>query len=156
MALCLETFGTADDDLQKFLLDQVIQSFAGCVSSEGLDYEKLAESSNCALAILHGIQPHDEIEGMLAVQMIAVHNMAMNSMKQAMLKDQGLEARQAKTNQATKMARTFIAQIEALKKYRADGHQKIVVEHVHVNEGGQAIVGVVNPAGGGRNSRRCG
>jgi len=42
------------------------------------------------------------------------------------------------------MLRTFIAQIEALKKYRTAGRQKMIVEHVHVNEGGQAIVGTVN------------
>ncbi len=126
-------------------------------SAEGLiDHSRLAYRGNNVLAMLHGIQPRDEIEGMFSVQMVAVHNMAMNSMKQAMLKDQGLEARQAGTNHATKMARTFIAQIEALKRYRANSQQKIVVEHVHVNEGGQAIVGVVNPAGGGSNSKRCG
>ena len=39
--------------------------------------------------------------------------------------------------------------MEALKRYRAGGEQKVTVQHVSVNEGGQAIVGNVNQAAGG-------
>ena len=49
-----------------------------------------------------------------------------------------------------KLARTFAAQVEALKRYRSGGEQKMTVQHVHVAEGGQAIVGNVSaPAQGG-------
>jgi hypothetical protein len=37
-----------------------------------------------------------------------------------------------------KLARTFAAQVEALKRYRSGGEQTVRVEHVTVNEGGQA------------------
>ena len=50
-------------------------------------------------------------------------------------------------NFATKMLRTFISQVETLKRYRGGGEQKMIVEHVHVNEGGQAVVGTVNTGG---------
>ena len=43
-----------------------------------------------------------------------------------------------------KLARTFAAQVEALKRYRTGGEQKVTVEHVTINEGGQAIVGNVS------------
>jgi hypothetical protein len=43
-----------------------------------------------------------------------------------------------------KLARTFAAQVEALKKYRSAGEQTIRVQHVTVNDGGQAIVGNVS------------
>ena len=66
-----------------------------------------------------------------------------------MITDQSSVVKQANVNQANKMLRTFIAQVEAVKKYRTGGHQKVTVEHVHVNEGGQAIVGTVNQGGGG-------
>jgi hypothetical protein len=42
-----------------------------------------------------------------------------------------------------KLARTFVAQMEALKRYRAGVEQKVTVQHVSVNDGGQAIVGDV-------------
>lgn len=41
--------------------------------------------------------------------------------------------------------------MEALKRYRGGGEQKMTVQHVHVAEGGQAIVGNVSasaPGGG--------
>ena len=49
-----------------------------------------------------------------------------------------------------KLTRTFAAQVSALKGYRSKGEQKMTVQHVHVAEGGQAIVGNANaPAEGG-------
>ena len=53
-----------------------------------------------------------------------------------------------------KLGRTFAAQVEALKKYRSSGEQNIKVQHVTVNEGGQAIVGNVQAGGGGYEKKR--
>jgi len=52
-----------------------------------------------------------------------------------------------------KLARTFTTQMEALKKYRTGGERKMTVEHVTVNEGGQAIVGNVSRGGQKKKSR---
>ena len=40
-----------------------------------------------------------------------------------------------------KLARTFAAQMETLKKYRTGGEQKVTVQHVTVSDNAQAIVG---------------
>jgi len=45
-----------------------------------------------------------------------------------------------------KLARTYGSQMEALKRYRTGGEQKVTVQHVSVSEGGQAIVGNVTQA----------
>jgi hypothetical protein len=45
-----------------------------------------------------------------------------------------------------KLTRTFVTQMEALKRYRTGGEQKVTVQHVSVSEGGQAIVGNVTQA----------
>ena len=149
-----EAFGTPDKDLHSYLLDQVVRTFSGCVSSEGLNHDRLGNFANHALALLNGIQPQDEIEGMLAVQMIAVHNMVMETMKRAMITDQTSFGMEANVNHATKMLRTFNAQMEALKRYRTGGQQKVTVEHVHVTAGGQAIVGAVSTGGRGYGEQR--
>jgi len=149
MAKFMEAFGTPDGDLQQYLLNQVIQIFKGATTSEGFNYTKMAEFANNAMALLNGIQPQDEIEGMLVVQMIAVHNMAMETMELAMITDQGFKWKEASINHATKMLRTFTVQMEALKRYRTGGQQKVIVEHVHVTAGGQAIVGAVSTGGRG-------
>jgi len=148
-----DAFGTPDKDLHNYLLNQVVQTFRGFVSSEGFDYSKMAKFINNAMALLNGIQPQDEIEGMLAIQMIAVHNMAMETMKRAMITDQTSFGTEANVNHATKMLRTFTTQMEALKRYRTGGQQKVTVEHVHVTAGGQAIVGVVNRGEGNSGKR---
>jgi len=145
----METFGTSDQGLQIFLLNQMVQTFKWYTSAEVFDEEKLEQFCNNGLAILTGIEPRDEIEGMLAVQMVGVHNIAMETMARAILSEQTFDGKQVNINQAAKMLRTFTTQMEALKKYRTGGQQKVTVEHVHVNKGGQAIVGNVNQGGGG-------
>jgi hypothetical protein len=52
-------------------------------------------------------------------------------------------------NGLTKLTRTYAAQMEALKRYRSGGEQKMTVQHVHVAEGGQAIVGNVSASAPG-------
>jgi hypothetical protein len=146
----LEALGTPDSDLQNRLLCQVLNTFDGTVSEGEFDKDKVVTAYNHTMAILSGIQPQDELEGMLAVQMIGVHNMAMEYMGKATRTDR-VNFMSTYMNVATKSLRTFTAQMEALKKYRTGGQQKMIVEHVHVNEGGQAIVGTVNQGGGGNN-----
>jgi len=48
---------------------------------------------------------------------------------------------------ANKFLRTFTTQMEALSRLRRGGKQ--IVEHVHINAGGQAVIaGTVNTGGG--------
>ena len=147
-AQMFESLGTPDESVQLYLMTQTAGTFENVLSSDGGNEDKLEGALNNCLALLNGIQPQDEIEGMLACQMIAVHNLAMNALRRAMITDQSFEGRQSNVNHATKMLRTYTAQMEALKRYRTGGQQKVEVKHVHVNEGGQAIVGDV--ALGGR------
>ena len=108
----------------------------------------MVEVANNSLALLNGIQPQDEIEGMLAIQMIAVHNIAMETMRRAVT-GQIISVIEGDVNNATKMLRTYTTQMEALKRYRTGGQQKVIVEHVNVNQGGQAIVGAISTGGRG-------
>ncbi|HSF93104.1 MAG TPA: hypothetical protein VLA51_13000, partial [Paracoccaceae bacterium] len=50
-----------------------------------------------------------------------------------------------------KLARTYTMQMDALKRYRTGGQQKVTVGHVTVNAGGQAVVGAVTHGGRGSN-----
>jgi hypothetical protein len=149
-----EAFGTTDVDAQGLLFDQVVTSFAGVtvVSDEhpdGFYPDKVIRAANEAAALLAGIGPRDELEAMLACQMVACHNAAMHTAKMAILTGQTFEGKRANTNYAVKLMALFTSQMEALKKYRTGGQQKMIVEHVNVNEGGQAVVGQVNMGGGG-------
>lgn len=86
---------------------------------------------------------------MLASQMAAIHNATMTAARQ-LANATGIPAQDSASNIFNKLARTYAAQVEALKKYRSAGEQTIKVQHVVVNEGGQAIVGNVDAGGRGR------
>lgn len=91
---------------------------------------------------MKGIAPKDQIEGMLAAQMIATHHAAMDCYRIA-AKSQTIETKNLVFNSANKLTRTYAMQMETLNRYRGKGQQKMTVEHVHINSGGQAIIGNV-------------
>jgi hypothetical protein len=146
-----EALGTADRELAIDLLVQVSHTVPSGDSDSKL---------NCPLAALHGIHPANTLEGLLAVQMVGVHNLAMTFMGCALVKDQPIDIVDRNVNRATRLLRTFVAQVEALNRLRGTGEQKVVVKHVHVYEGGQAIVGTVTQnkqaegGGGGGSAKR--
>jgi hypothetical protein len=57
-------------------------------------------------------------------------------------------------NRATKLLRTYTMQVEALKRYRSAGEQRVVVQHQHVNvtaeQAAVQVNGGADPAAGGR------
>ena len=52
-------------------------------------------------------------------------------------------------NGYTKLCRAYTGQMEALRKHRNGGKQTVTVQHVNVEDGGQAIVGNVETGGRG-------
>ena len=105
------------------------------------------------LSVVKGIEPRDQIEAMLAAQMAAVHNATMTFARHLAHADNLAQQDSAQTA-FNKLARTFTAQVSALKNYRSKGEQKMTVQHVHVAEGGQAIVGNVNAPAEGVGARK--
>jgi hypothetical protein len=63
------------------------------------------------------------------------------SFSRRLLNARNIPERDSSERTLNKLARTFAAQVEALKRYRTGGDQKVTVEHVTVNQSGQAIVG---------------
>jgi hypothetical protein len=100
-----------------------------------------------------GIGPKDELEGMMAAQLIAAHNAAMECYRRAMHGEQTFEGRRENLSQANKLSRTYAVLLEALNRHRGKGQQKVTVEHVHVHSGGQAVVGVVENSGKGSQAK---
>jgi hypothetical protein len=137
--------GSTSDDWNNVLANQTIQTLWVKHSDEETLDQQLAATS----AALVGIAPGDELEGMMAGQLIAAHNAAMECYRRAMLSDQTVEGRRENLNQANKLSRTYTTLLEALNRHRGKGQQKVTVEHVHVHAGGQAVVGMVETPGGG-------
>src|SRR5215216_3845981 len=113
------------------------------------DPETRHTQCTATVAALVGIGPKDELEGMMAAQLIAAHNAAMECYRRAMLGEQTFEGRRENLAQANKLSRAYATLLEALNRHRGKGQQKVTVEHVHVHAGGQAVVGTVETPGGG-------
>ncbi len=114
---------------------------------KGKGKEDLTVDMNAAVAMIQAIAPSSELECMLAAQMVATHHLSMELARRTFNAEQ-VRQFEANGNMATKFSRTFVAQMDALSKLRRGGEQ--VVRHVHVNEGGQALIaGTVNTGKGG-------
>lgn len=141
--------GSQSDHWNNTLAEQAVRSLALNQSSDEQTNHQVAAT----VAALTGIAPKDELEGMMAAQLIAAHNATMDCYRRAMHGDQRLEARRENLNQATKLSRTWTTLLDALNKHRGKGQQKVTVEHVHVHAGGQAVVGTIEHPGGGYNRK---
>ncbi len=143
----LKPFGGSQSDDWNSVL--VHQTFRTLFVFENSDEDTKKEQQTAALSGLIGIKPQDELEGMIAAQLIACHSASMECYRRAMIREQTFDGRRENLNQANKLSRTYATLLEALNRHRGKGQQKVTVEHVHVHEGGQAIVGNVETKGGG-------
>ena len=137
--------GSQSDHWNNILANQAVQA----LWLKHSDPATRDKQYSATVAALIGIGPKDELEGMMAAQLIAAHNAAMECYRRAMIGEQTFEGRRENLAQANKLSRTFATLLEALNRHRGKGQQKVTVEHVHVHSGGQAVVGVVEPSGGG-------
>lgn len=138
--------GSMSDDWNSVLAGQTIRSIWYGSNPKP---ERINSSRQAAAAAMIGISPTDEIEGMVAAQLVACHNATMECYRRAMLPEQTHVGWNDNLKQASKLSRTYAALLETLNRHRGKGQQKVTVEHVHVHEGGQAIVGNVEAPGGG-------
>ena len=118
----------------------------GTVSDQQMD-----STVSKAMATLGELEPATATEALLATQMVGAHRAAMIFLARSLMPDQQVELVDRHVNRATKLMRLFNEQIEAMAKLKGKGgQQRVVVEHVTVAAGGQAIVGAVTQGGGGR------
>ena len=103
-----------------------------------------------ATAMLGELQPTTAAQAMLATQMVGAHQAAMLFLTAATKPEDTHEARDRNLLRALRLMRLFTEQLDAMAKLKGkSGQQRVVVEHVTVAAGGQAIVGAVTPGGMG-------
>lgn len=136
--LVTDTFATSSGDFVGAALLQLAQ-----ITTRGK--KPSVEGLNASLALIGAVKPQDEFEAALAVQMAATHELSMEMLRRTKTADL-LEPMKDYGNLATKLQRTFTAQMKALSDWRRGGEQ--LVRHVHVYEGGQAVVAETVNVGG--------
>lgn len=139
-AMIAQAMGIKDGELNNGIIHQLIQ-----ISSQGPTAD--AKGLNFAISIVRAIEPRDHLEALLAVQMAAIHIASINFTRK-MNHTETIPQLDIQERTVNKLMRTFTTQMEALRKHRNGGNQRVTVKHVHVHEGGQAIVGNVSHGGG--------
>ena len=97
-------------------------------------------SMNAALAMSEAAAPKDEIEAALAVQMACKHTAAMAVLAKLDVAFANEQRVAAFGSAAARLMRAYVAQVEVLRRLRNGGQQYVRVEHVHINDGGQAVI----------------
>jgi hypothetical protein len=94
------------------------------------------------------IDAQNSLEKMLAHQMALCHDAAFRTLSEASQQEDTVEKARL-LNAGTRLMKTFQEGLQTLHKIRNGNRQTVVVQHVHVSEGGQAVVaGEVGGRGG--------
>jgi len=133
----LDTFAVADFAAAELLMRTLLESENRSVARGDL------VPTNGLLALIHALEPKDAAESMLCCQMALTHMQIMECQRRANIEGQTFEGRDVNLRHAERFTRIYTQQLDALNKHRGKGQQKVTVEHVTVNEGGQAVVGSV-------------
>ncbi len=111
----------------------------------GNDDDGMNKAIQAAAAALAAFKPKDEIEGMIAAQAVALHFGAMEALRRSMVKEQPSEIAARLRKDGANLARAMTDMLDAIDRKRGKRQQVVRVERVVVQDGGQAIVGNVNP-----------
>ena len=129
------------------LIDQIVKLEHPTTT---MDPARINTLQMSAIAALGELQPATATEALLAAQMVGTHRAAMMFLTNATKPEDSFDGRDRSVHRALRLMHLFTEQIEAMAKLKGkSGQQKVIVEHVNVGAGGQAIVGAVMPGGRG-------
>jgi hypothetical protein len=106
--------GSKSEEWNNTLANQALD----CVWIRDPDEAAKAQQLTAALSGVAGVDPKDELEGMLAAQLLAAHNAAMECYRKATLATVVGENCSESLTQANKFSRTFATLLQALNRHR--------------------------------------
>ncbi len=131
-----------------YLMDSVVKTIWVVGGQDPAVRQTLERKAmGAAVAAVQAFKPQDEIEGMLAGQAVAMHHASMECFRRSILPEQGAETASKLRRDGVNLSRGMTDMLTALAKHRGQGQQTVVVKHVHVHAGGQAVVGAVSTGG---------
>lgn len=112
------------------------------------DGKQVEERVNLSMEVLAEAQVNGFIEARLTTQANALYTQGMSYLDKSN-QAETMEKAQFCTNTAVKLLRLHNETVLTLGKYMRKGEQKVIVQHVNVNDGGKALVTSQLLAGGG-------
>lgn len=98
---------------------------------------------NAALAFIENAKPTSEIETSLLIQMACTHMAAMAVLGRVAGAVGGSRNVAMMASASAKLLHAYTHQVETLRRFKNDGSQYMRVEHVHIGDNAQAIIGNV-------------
>lgn len=123
----------ANRAIQKSALTEVTKNNLGA-------FEQIKEETADNIASL---APQDNIQILLASQMISIHEL-QQKMMMYVTNSGDTDITIKYINAASKLSNIFIQQVSLLSKLQGSSEQKMTVEHVHIHNGAQAVVGTIH------------
>jgi hypothetical protein len=100
------------------------------------DPEMQKQQYRATMFAMVGIGPKDELEGMLAAQLVAAHSAVMECYRRAMIRRSDLLELSREPRPSEQAFPHLCHAARNLEPSSRKGQQKVTVEHVHVHEGG--------------------
>jgi hypothetical protein len=123
----------------------LVRRTLACVYSTASDQQEAVVAIGAALKAL---EPKDEIEGMLAAQILAAHHACIHCFERARDPAQPAEYAARYRRDSANLSRSVIDLLDGLARKRGHVSRQIVrVERVIVEQGAQAMVGAVSGGG---------
>jgi hypothetical protein len=101
-----------------------------------------------ALDVAETVQASNSLEKMLSHQMAAIHDAGMRAMQRANVTSDAAHATKL-INASTRCFDTFQRAAMTLERLRGKQEQRILVQHVNVGQGAQAVIGNIQTGVGG-------
>jgi hypothetical protein len=142
-AQLMVAFGTTSETVARIEIERIAKALRqrdGTIDPAELD---------AVIAIVSGQRPKNELEAMIVSQMAVTHALIMRSFGNLNRSD-NIQQQDSNALTIARLTKAFASQVDALAKLRRGGEQRVVVEHVHIHSGAQAIVGTVTHTGGPR------
>jgi hypothetical protein len=118
---------------------RLVQQVALCqwlpADEAGRDYRTAT-----AMAALKELAPRNAMEGMLAGQMVAAHNVGLKLMTQAFRGEQEMKTIEAFLRQGMRAMALFARQTELMTRQRGRQRQSLRIEHEQVRDDGRVSV----------------
>ncbi|MCS5558466.1 MAG: hypothetical protein NZ738_03625 [Oceanospirillaceae bacterium] len=132
------------EDIATDVINAIMSPLINLLTTQGEDTES---AFNKSITLIAASDPKNQLELMLATQLAMTH---ITLGKSAQLLDRNysqVKSTNSLGNLYTKLSRLGIDQINTLERMKGKGQQKIIVEKVNIEAGGQAAIGVYEQRG---------
>lgn len=105
---------------------------------------KLSKAHQVIENIAESLSAQGLLQNMLVTQLLGAHELQQKLLPYVSRSMHDPERGQYYINAISKISILFIQQVSLLQKLQGNSQQKVTVEHLHVSDGGNAIIGQVN------------